>query len=793
MRGALRCLGWIVSALLVFLFSLVLAAWFLLQGSLAQLDGERVLPGLEGTVEVERDSLGRVSIAAENRLDVARALGFLHAQDRYFQMDLTRRSAAGELAELFGESLLEFDRDRRIHQARRRMEMLWREFDEEDRALLQAYADGVNHGLKSLTSWPWPYLVLRSRPRAWEPVDSLLTGFAMALDLQDHKGDLDRLKGLAREHMPDSIYSFLMEHPSQLSAPMDGSMRPAPGMPASSDWRRWIQGAEPTAQNNLKADRLPFGSNAWAVGPGATRDGRALVSFDMHLRNQVPNTWYSARWTYPVGGENVELLGLTLPGLPLLIAGSNGRIAWGFTNAYIDLTDLVELELSSDRRNYHSAEGWETIRIETEVIQVSGRSADVFPIRLTRWGPILPGDPGNGKVYALKWAGHQPDFLNLQLRLLETSRNLQDAFARADKVRMPSQNLVLADSAGNIGWRLIGGVIERRQGDGRFPVRSAESATIWEGIRSMNLPSIVNPYGGRVWTANSVASIEPGYTSLGGGGFQVDGRSQMIRDALNSRDDWNERLSADLQLDVGSVVMQRWQELFLNALDERALQERPSRNRLREILISYEGGARADSVAYLLVWTARERLGQGILKRLFDPLRRLDNHLDFRFYRWEEPIYRLVSEQPSGASDPEYSSWRAEILRALDVSVERLEMDHGSLQNAQWGHFNRTEVRHPLSVTFPFLSRLLDMPDEPMPGDRFAIRTQRQSLGQSQRLTVSPGQEGDGFLNMPGGASEHFLSPFYRAGHNEWVEGTHLPLLPGRPLHQLNLLPADRD
>lgn len=789
MRGWIKCFGWILSGLLVFLFSLSLAGWFLLRGSLAQLDGEQVLPGLSAPVEVERDGMGRVRLDAANRLDISRALGFLHAQDRFFQMDLTRRSAAGELAELFGEAALDFDRERRIHQARTRLQRVWDAFDDGDKALLQAYVEGVNDGLEALTAWPWPYVALRSRPRPWEPVDSLLTGFAIALDLQDHRGDLDRLNGVAKAHMPESVFSYLMEHPSELSAPMDGELPPDPAMPSSSTWREWILRGNGSVGAMPIEEGLPFGSNAWAIGPTGTRHGRAVISFDMHLRQQVPNTWYYAHWSYEEEGLPVEVVGLTLPGLPLMIAGSNGGIAWGFTNAYVDLTDLVELEMNGDRQEYRSAEGWERIEIETERIEVAGRSADLLPVRLTRWGPVLPGASGSGKSYALAWAGHWKEFLNLRLLDFETANNLEKAFERADSVRMPAQNLVLADAEGRIGWRVIGGVMERSVADGRFPHASAELSELWQGFRTDAMPQIVDPEFARIWTANSIVSTKADYASLGAGGFQVDGRSWMIREELLQRDDWDERSSATLQLDVRSVVMERWHRLFLETLDDRALHERPSRNRIHQALQGWTAGATVDSSAYLLVWSARERLAQRVLQRLFGPIRREDPGLDFRFYRWEEPVYRLLIEQPSGASDPQVSSWRSEILRALEVTAERLEAEYGSLEAAQWGAFNRASVQHPLSAAFPWLGRVLDMADAPIPGDRFTIRTQRQTLGQSQRLSVAPAWEADGLFNMPGGASDHFLSPFYRAGHQEWLDGSPLPLLSGPARHRLVLRP----
>jgi len=210
-----------------------LAAWVRgrLAGSLPQMDGERALPGLAATVAVERDALGVPTIRGASRLDVARATGFVHAQERFFQMDLLRRRGAGELAELLGPALVKVDRADRLHRFRAEAERIVAAADPADRALLDAYAQGVNRGLAALASPPFEYLLLRSTPRPWQAEDSVLVVFAMFFELQDSKGVRESTLGVMRDTLPPALFDFLAPRGSEWDAPLEGGPIPAPPIP----------------------------------------------------------------------------------------------------------------------------------------------------------------------------------------------------------------------------------------------------------------------------------------------------------------------------------------------------------------------------------------------------------------------------------------------------------------------------------------------------------------------------------------------------------------------------------
>ncbi|HZP59112.1 MAG TPA: penicillin acylase family protein, partial [Opitutaceae bacterium] len=320
--------------------------WFYLQlrASLPQLDGDAVVPGLTAPITVERDALGVPTLRGGTRADVARALGFVHAQDRFFQMDLLRRHAAGELAELFGRPALDHDKAVRVHEFRRIARTVLAGLAPPERALLQAYADGVNAGLHALRARPFEYIVLRATPQPWKPEDSVLVIYAMTLDLQDG-GRYERSLAAVRDAYGLAGLNFFAPTATPDDAALDGSTAPLPPVPSPKVIDlRLSAGRHFPVLPAPSGDLVSAGSNAFALSGAHTLTGGAMLANDMHLALRVPNIWYRASllWRAEPASpfdpriSNYAITGVTLPGAPIVVAGSNGHIAWGFTNAYVD-------------------------------------------------------------------------------------------------------------------------------------------------------------------------------------------------------------------------------------------------------------------------------------------------------------------------------------------------------------------------------------------------------------------------------------------------------------------------
>jgi penicillin G amidase len=306
-----------------------LCAWTYaqLRSSLPRLDGTVAAQGLSAPVTVARDAQGVPTLRGRTRADLAWALGYLHAQERFFQMDGQRRTAAGELSNLAGPAALRHDRSVRLHRFRHRASAGLAAMTADERSVLDAYVAGVNRGLTELGAAPFEYRLLRAEPEPWTAEDTVLTVFAMYLSLQEADGLTERRRAQAIEGLGQPLADFLFPEGTSWDAPLDGSRLPTPEMPA----RAPQQSATPIQGVGTVEPAVP-GSNAFAIGGGLSARGAAIVANDMHLGLRVPNIWYRARLVLDEGSGHpaLDITGITLPGAPTIVAGSNGQIAWGF-------------------------------------------------------------------------------------------------------------------------------------------------------------------------------------------------------------------------------------------------------------------------------------------------------------------------------------------------------------------------------------------------------------------------------------------------------------------------------
>jgi penicillin amidase len=792
LRGLALLLGVLVLAFLVG------RVWLRhrMEASLPQLDGERRLAGLAAPVSIERDDLGVPTIRAGSRLDAVRALGFLHAQDRFFQMDLLRRQAAGELAQLVGFGAVRLDEGHRVHRFRAVARQVVARAKPEDRALLEAYAAGVNAGLAALGDKPFEYVALMAKPALWKPEDSILAVHAMFLELNDGTGSRESELGELQRMVPPAMFEFLAPRGTEWDAPLVGAAVTPPPIPGPEvmDLRRQpapaVRGALP---GDLGEDISAAGSNNFAVAGAHTADGRALLANDMHLGIRVPNTWYRVSIIRPdERGGTLRLTGVTLPGTPLVSVGSNGHVAWGFTNSYGDWTDVVQLELDPQNpRLYRTPQGPKPIEEVKEIIHIQGMPHDSETVEETIWGPVIGHDRQN-RPQVLAWTAHHPEAVNLEMTGLETARTIDEAMAVANRSGIPPQNFTVADETGRIGWTIIGQIPRRVGFDGRLPTSWADGSRHWDGwLTPEEHPRIVDPPAGRIWTANARVVDGDLLAKIGDGGYMLGARARQIRDDLLALEKATPKDLLAIQLDDRAVFLARWRDLLLRELTpEAAVAGHPQRAELRRLVTAtWTGRASIDSVAYRAARTFRSQ----VRDRVFNLLTHQEDTPEALRVRsspqLEGSLWRLVTERPVHLLDPRFPSWDAELLASVDDTITQMETDGPKLADRTWGERNTARIQHPLSLVVPFLGRWLDMPADPLPGDEDMPRVQGRAHGASERLVVSPGHEETGIFHMPVGQSGHPLSPYYRNGHAAWEEGRPTPFLPGRTVHRLVLAP----
>jgi penicillin amidase len=795
-----RIIRGLLLSLVALLLLLVSTAWWLLAGSRAQLDGERLLPGLTHAVSISRDANGSVTIEGISRSDLSYALGYVHAQERFFEMDLMRRMPAGELSALVGPAALKVDLNHRRHRLRAVAEAAYKQMPVKERRQLDRYRDGVNAGLADLRVRPWEYLLLGSKPQPWRSEDSALVIAAMYLDLnKDGRNERELRMAQMRAVLPGSLVDFLLSPDPDWEAPLRGRLSRYPVVPPANvfDLRQLPPEKAPLAMAAVLAPALDAprpGSNNFAVSGALTGTGAGMLANDMHLGLRVPNIWFRARLRYPdqgaVKGQR-DVNGVTLPGTPAVVVGSNGQIAWGFTNSYGDWADWVRVQRDpTNPQRYKVPDGWADIVVHDEHIKVKGQSDTVLKVEDTRWGPIM-GKDIDGTPLALQWIADLPRAYNLKLMQLEQMPDVGSALDLAPQLGMPPQNLLVADSAGHIGWTIAGNSIPVRAGfDPLLPRDGSKPGTGWQGwAKPSRYPRIENPVGGRLWTANNRTVDGPELKLLGDGGHDLGARAQQIRDDLRARASFTPGNLLDIQLDDRAVLLTRWQKLLQDTLKNTT---DPALKELRQLTGAWRGHAWIESVDYRLVRAFRTQVSEAVLAPFAT---RVKNR--FKDFSWpgenttEAAVWTMVRQQPPQLLDPKYADWHGLLTDAAREVASELGKQPGGLAARRWGEHNRSRINHPLSPALPeWLARFINMPSEPQAGDNNMPRVAGPSFGASERFDVSPGHEDQGILEMPGGQSDNPLSPFFGAGHEDWVRGRPTPLMPGRSIHTLMLKPA---
>ncbi len=767
-------------------------------GALPLLEGKKTVFGLNKSASIERDIQGIATLKAQNRNDIAVALGFVHAQERFFQMDLLRRNSAGELASLFGSVALDYDKSIRRHRFRDRARIIVDQLPSSQLALLKAYTRGVNQGLKFLRTSPFEYLLLQQEPLQWSEEDSILTIFSMYIDLQYHDGKRERTLGLINAVLSADVFAFLNPKGSIWDAAIDDSQFKASPMPtkawpsASASVTNFTDNnhSASTAPDKYLGDYLP-GSNSWAISGQLSATGSAIIANDMHLGIRVPNTWFRASFEYPHQDKKIKVTGATLPGTPNMVIGSNGNIAWGFTNSYGDYSDVIVLNTSKDQKQYLTPKGYLNFTRHKQLIAIKGEEAQEIEVIETIWGPVI-GQDHQGNLLAYRWVAHDKEAINIVASELEQALNIEQGFNIAARSGIPSQNILIADSQGNIGWTIMGPIPDKKGAVGDTPQSWSSGEHGWRGYLSPSqYPKVENPTKNRLWTGNSRVVGGDMYKKLGNGGYALGARSKQIKDNLFKLKTFDEQSLLEIGLDDQAIFLQRWQDFLLDKVLTTELMTKYSHFKEVRTLLGSPKALRAsiDSISYRLVRNFRINVRDIVFANLNDSLTNIDDAFSIRSIRHqiEVPLWQLINEQPNNYLMLGETSWQALFIKALQQTIDDMTKKQ-ELAAATWGQQNSSEIKLPLSKAIPFLGHLLDMPSKPLAGDSYMPRVQGKSFGASQRMVVSPGYEENGIFHMPTSQSGHPWSPYYGMGHSDWEQGIASAFLPGKTKYTLTLL-----
>ena len=388
-----------------------------------------------------------------------------------------------------------------------------------------------------------------------------------------------------------------------------------------------------------------------------------------------------------------------------MVVGSNGDVAWGFTNTGGDWSDLVRIEPDPrDPGKYLTPDGPKPFEAFKETIAAKGAAARDFVIRWTIWGPIVWKD-ARGREYAQQWVAHDAAALASDTTKPEHARTVDDLLSAVAGLGIPNQNVAMADTSGRIAWT-IGGAIPRRIGHtGMTPESWADGSNRWDGYLSpAEFPRIVDPPQGRLWTANAPVVDGARLAAIGEGGFADGIRARLIRDRLLSIDKATPKDMLAVQLEDKALFLQRWRTLLLNTIGPSAS---ASQREFRELIEEkWTGRASPGSVAYRLVKEFRTAFVRGVMTALTAPARDIDPAFDYlRLLRGEGAVWQILTERPAHLLDPKFKTWDEAILATVDAVISQLTEGGKSLAERTWGEANSAEIRHPLAGAIPFFRR----------------------------------------------------------------------------------------
>jgi penicillin amidase len=807
------CLWWLRHAMVV---------------SLPQVDGNIKLAGLSAPVTVRRDSHGVPHIEAASLDDLLLAQGYITAQDRLWQMDMLRRNAAGELAELLGPSLLEHDKAQRIFQFRNVSQRIYHNLPEIERLRYEQYAKGVNLFIdQHPEDLPAEFRLLHYRPRPWNGSDALLILASMVETLDTHFE-----AKLAREHVAALL------HDPKLEADLypTGSWRDQPPTAAVADMTQPHPAPPPQddedddkTQTRLQPPNRPFedpralrqllglpacdgsgsprtglrswgddgcapGSNEWVLSGKHTASGKPMLSNDMHLDLSVPNIWYMADLKAP----GLHVAGVSLPGTPLITAGHNEHVAWGYTALYGDVQD-VYVEKLDGKGNYAGPHGeWLPLAHAPEVIHVRFGKDVNLDVQLTAHGPLLnPIFRQETRPIALHWTLYDPALASVPLYQMNTATNWQQFSAAMGAWCWPTLSLVYADDAGHIAYHAIGKVPLRPAGLVGVPIQDWQHE--WQGyIPFDEMPYSVDPPSGLLATANS--RVTPNDTKFP---LTLEWaepyRIERVYMDLRGRDQLTREDMLAVQTDIYSEVDQELAHRFAYAIDQAIpkTQTSPADTRIKQaadLLRSWDGRMSVDSPAASIILRTRQAFRQLILEPKIGS--------DWEAYQWSESNFAMEEIVMHGSSSATPSPWLPRGYKdwdALLTEAVRRGLAQGKapadLSHWNYGSWHVVDLEHPIYQLLPIVKGWAGTGAQPLNGDTTTIKQVGRAFGPSQRFTMDWSNPDASTENIALGQSGDPMSPWYRDQWPAWYGGTTFPLpfspqtVADQTTHTLQLVP----
>jgi len=794
------------TAILLLALMAAAALWLYTRQALPQTDGSLRIAGPRAEIRVERDAQGIPTIKAGSTDDAMFGLGFVHAQDRLWQLETHRRIGAGRLAEAFGEAALDNDRFLRALGVKRAAAVQWAHASPEAKAVINAYTAGINAYLRqAMKARPPEFVVLGLQPEAWTPEDSMAWAIMMAWDLGGNwSTELLRMR-LALRLPVQRIDELLPPYPGD--KPLIGTDYAALYRQLGVDGKLGQQALNAAPESGVEG----VGSNNWVVHGSHSDSGKPLLANDPHLKLSAPALWYLARIEAP----ELKLAGATMPGLPGVVLGQNEHVAWGFTNTAPDVQDLyLERIKPDDPSQYQTPNGWAAFETFNEVIKVKGQPDVTLVARATRHGPVISdaGPLADGLVgpsakptyaLAMRWTALDPDPSTIEAGIaFNRAKSVAEFIAASAMYTAPMQNMVVADRDGHIGEVSAGRVPLRKPDNdlkGQVPSPGWDARYDWAGSLDATLtPREVDPPRGWIGTANQRihARDYPHYIT---NEWAVPYRMQRIEQLLDAKPRHSLASLRDMQADVVSLATKR-----LLPFLRKAKSTHPLAAAAQQQLAGFDGTMAADKAAPLIYWAWTRHLTAAVFA---DELGSAQWERTFGGRSFRDALEGVLERNDGWWCDDKRTAAVETCEQPIDAAfgkaLDELQAVHGAdVSSWQWGraHLARSEHR-PFSRVKP-LAKWFEL-RTPVGGDTYTLNVSRVNLkpdsttgelylgdhAPSLRALYDLGDPSKSLFMHSSGQSGIVFSPLYRNFVERWAKVEYVPVWGGAATQALVLTP----
>lgn len=767
---------WSGMVLVLLLVVVLIGGNLFLSKGLPKTKGEIVLAGLSAPVQVIRDSSGVPHLKAESEQDLYIAQGYIQAQDRLFQMDLSRRQASGRLSEVIGKSTVNNDKFFRTLGLSRAAEASYDQYTESGKEVLGWFSDGVNLYMEELqesNKWPVEFTILGYKPEPWSPVDSLTIGKYMAHDLGGHWENQAFRQYLLQNFTEEEAYDLFPTYPE--------------GAPYI------ISKAELDIEKSFASAVIPHefnGSNNWVVSGDKTASGKPLLADDPHLGLATPSIWYQMHLEAP----EVNVSGVIFAGIPGIILGHNEKIAWGVTNTGPDVQDLYIEKKNPEKENqFLYLDKWEEATVVSEPIKIKDGKTIEYDVTITRHGPVLSefaGDIGNDTELSLKWTALEPSAELEAILNMNKASNWNEFEKALEKFETPAQNFVFAAEDGTIAYK-ANGKIPIRKGNGLLPVPGWNDEHEWTGyIPFDELPRVENPKEGFISTANNKV-ISDDYPYHISNHWAQPFRQMRIQEVLRTEEKLTVEDMQSLQMDQKNLQAQEFVPKFLEVLEDTS--DKKQKQALAT-LRDWDYMDSKDLAAPLIfnIWMTKisevlfqEKIPEDTLKL---------------FQGQKQVVDELIRNAIGGDSGPwmkQSGGIEVVLKESLNLALNEIEKTEGDkIENWKWGDSHQVRFNHPLSSVSPLQYLFNSKGGMPTGGSSVTVQAAASTRdgtvnhGASWRFVIDISDLSTGYHLVGPGQSGHVKSKWYDNQFEEWVEGKyHETSLNGSDGEELTLIP----